>query len=119
MKPGNKRLYFEDAWSLKANLKQYKVNSFGDGSTRILTTGRGINEKVIDGLLHVRFRAFVQDRLVEGKKSFFKPICKAKLKNGNEKKKKISKSLTVLKAVGLLGNKAEKLAETFKYPMYL
>ena len=119
MKPGNKRLYFEDAWSLKANLKQYKVNSFGDGSTRILTTGREINEEVIDGLPHVRFSAFVQDRLEEGKKSFFKPICKARLKNGNEKKKKISKSLTVLKVVGLLGNKAEKLAETFKYPMYL
>ena len=43
MRPGNKRLYFEDAWSLKANLKQYKFNSFGDGSARILTTGRGIN----------------------------------------------------------------------------
>ena len=78
MRPGNKRLYFEDAWSLKANLKQYKFNSFGDGSARILTTGRGINEEVLDGLLHVRFRAFVQDRLVEGKKSCFKSICKTR-----------------------------------------
>ena len=68
-------------------------------------------------------KAFVQGRLVKGKKLFFEYICKAKLKSGTEKKKKILKSLSVLKedcqAFGLLGNKAEKIAETFKYPMYL
>ena len=52
---------------------------------------------------------------MEGKKSFFEPICKARLKTGAEKKKKFFKSLSVLKedcqAFGLLGNKAEKLAE--------
>ena len=40
-----------------------------------------------------------------------------------EKIKKILKYLSVLKedcqAFGLLGNKAEKVAEAFKYPMYL
>ena len=55
---------------------------------------------------------------MEGKKLFFEYICKARLKCGTEKKKKILKSLSVLKedcqAFGLLGNKAEKLAETFK-----
>ena len=60
---------------------------------------------------------------MKGKKLFFEYICKAKLKSGTKKKKKILKSLSVLKedcqAFGLLGNKAEKIAETFKYPMYL
>ena len=66
---------------------------------------------------------FLQGRLAGSKKSFFEPICKARLKTGTEKKKKILKSLSVLKedcqAFGLLGNKAQKLAEAFKYPMYL
>ena len=68
-----------------------------------------------------RFIAFVQDRFVEGKKSFFEPICKVRLKTGSEKKKKVLKSLSVLKedcqAFGLLVNKTEKLAEAFKYPI--
>ena len=68
-------------------------------------------------------QGFFQGRLAGGKKSFFEPVCKAKLKTGTEKKKKILKSLSVLKedcqAFGLLGNKVEKLAEAFKYPMYL
>ena len=59
---------------------------------------------------------------MEGKKSFFEPICNARLKTVT-KKKKILKALSVLKedcqAFGLLGKKARKLAETFKYPMYL
>ena len=53
--PGNnKRLPFEHTPSRKANLKQYNINIFGDGPARNLTTGRGINKKVIDGLLHVQ-----------------------------------------------------------------
>ena len=50
---------------------------------------------------------------------FFEPICKVKLKTGSEKKKKILKSLSVLKedwqAFDFLVNKTEKLAEAFKY----
>ena len=57
--------------------------------------------------------------LVECKRSFFEPICKVKLKTGSEKKKKLLKSLSVLKedwqAFGFLVNKTEKLAEAFKY----
>ena len=72
-----------------------------------------------------RFIAFVQDRLMEGKKSFLEPICKVKLKTGSKKKKKVLKSLSVLKenykedcqAFGLFVNKTEKLAEAFKYPI--
>ena len=60
---------------------------------------------------------------MEDKKLFFEYICKARLKSGTEKKKKILKYLSVLKedcqAFDLLGNKAEKIAETFKHPMYL
>ena len=108
-------MHFEHDRSHKANLKQYNVNIFGDGSARNLTTGRNIDKEVIDG--------FLQSRLAGSKKSFFEPICKARLKTGTEKKKKILKSLSVLKedcqAFGLLGNKAQKLAEAFKYPMYL
>ena len=58
---------------------------------------------------------------MEGKKSFFEPICKVRLKTGSEKKKKVLTSLSVLKedcqGFGLLFNKTEKLAETFKYPI--
>ena len=87
----------------RAKLKQYNVNIVGDGPARNLTTGREIDGKLIDGLLQAeevrnkRFIAFVQYRLVEGKKSFFEPICKVKLKTGSEKKKKLLKSLSVLK----------------------
>ena len=60
---------------------------------------------------------------MDSKKSFFEPICKAILKTGAEKKTKILKSLSVLKedcqAFGLLGKTVEKLAETFKYSLYL
>ena len=50
--PGNKRLRFKRAWRLKANLKQYNVNIFGNGPARNLTTGREIDEEVIGGFLH-------------------------------------------------------------------
>ena len=54
MAAGNKRLHFGDAQSLKANLKQYNVNIFGDSPARNLTTGRAINKEVVDGLLDVQ-----------------------------------------------------------------
>ena len=101
---------------------QYNFNIFRDGPARNLTTGREIDKEVV--FCEVRnklFRAFVQDRLAEGKNSFLEPICKTTLKTGSKKKKKISKSFSVLKedcqAFGLLVNKAEKLSETFKYPV--
>ena len=40
--------------TLQANLKQYNVNVFGDGSSRNFTTRRNIDKVVIDGLLHVQ-----------------------------------------------------------------
>ena len=52
MTPGNKRLLFEHAHNLKASLKQYNVNIFGDGSGRNFTTGRYIDKEVTDGVLH-------------------------------------------------------------------
>ena len=54
MTTGNKRLHFEHARSLKANLKQYNVNIFGDSLARNLTTGRGLDKEAIEGLLHVQ-----------------------------------------------------------------
>ena len=54
MTPGNKRLHFEHARSLKANLKQYNVNIFGDAPARNLTTGREIDKGVIYDLLDVQ-----------------------------------------------------------------
>ena len=60
---------------------------------------------------------------MEGKKSFFEVIFKATLKIGIEKKTKILKALSALKedcqAFGVLGKKTKKLAEGFKYPMYV
>ena len=53
MTPGNKRLLFEHAHNLKASLKRYNVNIFGDGSGRNLTNGRYIDKEVTDGVLHV------------------------------------------------------------------
>ena len=47
-------LQFGHDRSLKANLKRYNANIFGDGPTRNLTTGRGINKEVIDGFLHAQ-----------------------------------------------------------------
>ena len=91
-------MHFEHVRSLNDKLKQHNVSICGDGPARNLTTGREIDREVIDVLLHVeevgnkRLIAFVQDRLVKGKKSFFEPICKVKLKTGSEKKK-VLKSL--------------------------
>ena len=130
MTPGNESLDFEHAHSLKVNLKQYNVKVFGDGPARNLTTGRGSNKgsyswsfTCTEDVENKRFNAFVQFRLVESKKSFFEPICKARLKTGTGKNLKILKSLSILKEAcqgfGVLGNKAEKLAEAFKYPRYL
>ena len=52
--PRIKRLHFQHDRSLKANLKQYNVNIFGDCLAKNHTTGRGINKEVIGGLLHVQ-----------------------------------------------------------------
>ena len=64
------------------------------------------------------FEAFLQDKLVEDKKSFFEPFCKARLITRNEKKKKLLKPLSVVKEVCqdfcLLIDKAVKFAEAFK-----
>ena len=71
--PGNKSLHFEHVRSLKAKLKKYNINIFGDRPAKNLTTGQEIEKEVTDCLLHAgevgkkRFRAFSQDRLVEGK----------------------------------------------------
>ena len=57
MTPGNKRLHFEHfehAHNLKASLKQYSVNIFGDGPGRNLTTSREIDNGVTDGVSHVQ-----------------------------------------------------------------
>ena len=54
MTPGNKRLHFEHARSLEADLRQYNVNIFGDGLARNLITVRETDKEVIDGLLHVQ-----------------------------------------------------------------
>ena len=67
---------------------------FWDSPARNSTIGRETDKKVIDGLLNTEdvgsksFRAFVQGRLVEGKKSFFELICKAKLKTGDQEENK-------------------------------
>ena len=65
------------------------------------------------------FEAFLQIKLVEYKKSFFKSFCKARLTAGNELKKKMFlKHLSVVKEVcqafGLLVNEAVKFTEAFK-----
>ena len=57
MTPGNKRLHFEHfehSHNLKASLKQYSVNIFGDGPGRNLTTSREIDNGVTDGVSHVQ-----------------------------------------------------------------
>ena len=96
------------------------ISNFWRCPANSLTTGRGTNKEVIDCLLHVqntlKTNVSGQVSLVEGSKSLFEPISKSELKTGTEKKKKISTSLPVLKVLGLLRNKAEKLAEAFIYP---
>ena len=51
MTPRKKRLHFEHAWSLQANLKQYNVNILGDSPSINLATDLGINKEVIDSPL--------------------------------------------------------------------
>ena len=57
-----------------------------------VTTGREIDKEVVDGLFHAEevgnkhFEAFLLEKLVEDKKSFFETFFKACLISGNEKK---------------------------------
>ena len=56
-----------------------------------------------------KFETFLLEKLVEGKKSYFQPFCKANLITENKRKKKFLKSLSVVKEVcrafGVLVNK--------------
>ena len=67
------------------------------------TTGRKIDKEVVYGFLHAEkvgnkhFEAFLLDKLVENKISFFEPFYKARLITGNEKKKKFLKRFSVVK----------------------
>ena len=55
------------------------------------SNGRKIDKQDIDGLVQAEevenkhFEAFLLEKLVQDKKSFFQTYCKASLINGNEK----------------------------------
>ena len=65
------------------------------------------------------FDAFLQNKSIKDKKSFFEPFCKARLVTENETNKKILNALSVVKEVfqafGLLVKKPVKLTEGSKY----
>ena len=72
---------------------------FVDGRARNLTSSRKTDKEVVHAFLHTekygnKKLKLLYKTLVKGKKSFFEPICKAMLKTGNEKKKKVLEHLS-------------------------
>ena len=68
-----------------------------------------------------RYKEYVNNRLVDGKESFFSPIKKLKLHTGIQKPKKTPKAVSILKedrqAFGILVGKAASIEEAFAYPI--
>ena len=89
-----------DIHIVKKNWK--KKNIFIAGCEHFATS-REIDKEVVDGLCHGQevgnkyFKAFLLETLVEDEKLFFELFSKASLITVNEKKKKFSKPLSVVK----------------------
>ena len=89
--------------------KKLTKNYIFTGRCKHFTTGREIDKEVVDELFHAEevgnkyFQGFLQDKLGEGKKSFFEPFYLSKVKNWKQKGKEAFKNFTSRKG-GLSGS---------------
>ena len=75
-----KRLHFEYVNSLKSKLRDYGTNPFSSGLPNNISNGREIEDYIVNDMSRAleigmkQFKAFVEDRLVQGTVSFFAPV---------------------------------------------
>ena len=112
---------------MKNKLRGYGVDPFSTGFPKHISRGDRIDDSIVNDMLRAaevgmtQFKAFIEERLVKGKVSFFSPIKKNKLQTGIKKKKKTPKAVEVLKedcqAFGTIVSKSLTLEEAFQYPI--
>ena len=110
-------------------LHDYKIDPFGDGPARHITTGREIDCQIVNDMLQApeigkeKYKEFIGDRLVTGEVDYFQPIKRLKLKTGLAKEVKKPKSVSVLKedrqAFGTMLSQSINLEEALRYPLTL
>ena len=107
-------------------LNIYAIDLFSNDPPKSIATSEEIDANIIRGLIgskdivNKRFIEFVEERLVEGKKSFFDRIKKNNIPTGNEaKKKKKTKEVVLLRedrqAFGYIAAKAIPLNESLEH----
>ena len=127
--PRGKRLHFEHVNSLKSKLRDYGTNPFSSGPPRNISSGREIEDYIVNDMSRAleigmkQFKAFVEDRLVQGTVSFFSPVKKNKLQTGIKKQKKTPKAVEILKedcqAFGTIISKSLSLENIFSTLLHL
>ena len=108
-------------------LSAYKVDPFGEGNARDISTGKEIDQNIIEGLINSGERgnellkAFIQTRLIGGTVKFYDPIKKVNLDTGLKKKKNENKVLSSVKqdrqAFGRIISNNKDLEIAFSYPI--
>ena len=87
--------------NLKDQLKKYNTDPFGDSPAKQLTTGKIIDAKIIQGLLHAekignyKYIEFFAERLMKRTKKFFGPIKKTNLDTGIKRKPRANKASAI------------------------
>ena len=126
---GGKKLHMNHMNKLIKKLHDYKIDPFGDGPARHITTGREIDCQIVNDMLQApeigkeKCKEFIRDRLVTGEVDYFQPIKRLKLKTGLAKEVKKPKSVSVLKedrqAFGTMLSQSINLEEALRYPLTL
>ena len=97
--PRGKPLHAEHVKNLKNKLRGYGVDPFSTGFPKHISLGDIMDDSIVNDMLRApevgmpQFKAFIEERLVKGKVSFFSPIKKNKLQTGIKKKKKTPKAV--------------------------
>ena len=114
---------------LKQKLEDYKIDPFGSGAARHITTGKELDHQVVTDMLRApdigsnKYKQFVEDRLVKQTLTvdFFQPIKKLKLRTGLSKQTKQPRKVSVLKEdrqdFGDLLSKSIDIEEAMQYPL--
>ena len=121
------RKHAEKVKKLKKSARETFNFDLFDGPARSISTGKEIDHKIILGLLssdlqgNETFQQFVQERFVNGQKSFFSKISKLKIETGLKKTLTKPKPVQILKedvqGFGILAEQKIPLEEAFEYPL--
>ena len=125
--PRGIKTHVDHVKSLKQKLYGYGIDPFSNECPRHMPTGKIIEAAIVSDMLRApelgmsQYKAFIADRLIKGKVTFYAPIKKNNLKTGIKKIKKSRKAEDVLKedcqAFGTIIAKALTIEEAFHYPI--